>query len=544
MNATAAAALAALLLAAGLAAGQGQVQIATAGGVATAANAKVDAAAITPASPVQGNAADLSASVRNTGNAAGNISARITITPPAGGGAAFLLINSTAQKAAGASLVLAAVGCANCTATLGTWTVLVQALVNGTVSDARQFTYNVAAPPPPGPAGGAGGAGGGAAALPPTGGLGSAPAPRFGDIAFLRQPVIVEVRPGDAREVDFLIANNNETHTLTLSVLSLLPEEWVYFPQKAIGLPGKERAFVKAVLTPPKEAQPGDYRVAVKLAEGSDVRSETFVILRVKTPAPGLSAPGTHRVLDVDNEKNQTRVTLVVRSGERPVPRLEVVEEIPKTIVPRASLIRFTEPPEILQWDPVVKWTLLDLLANETRTLSYSVDGVLPEWAPYIYFPIKQVTATFEDAPPSFKVEASGETLAPGGTGKLTVALENLLKNPQRVQGRVDPPARWGVSPPEFAVDLPGLGRRETVVTLSVPSDAPGGTQSLVLTLSAEGSTRVVALEVVVRPGGWDWLLVVVLAVAGALFLIYYVRRQERRAFDRLLRLESLRRIR
>lgn len=537
----AAAALAAVLLVAGLAAAQGSVQIATAGGIATAANAKIDAAAVAPAAPFQGTPVDFSATVRNTGNAAGNISARITITPP-GGGVPFLLVNSTALKAAGASLVLAQVGCANCTTVLGSWKVTVEALVNGTLADTKVFNYTVAAAPPPAvPGPGTGPTGGGPPAPEPA--LGSAPAPVFRDIAFVRQPVIVEVRPGDAREVDFLVVNNKR-QDLTLQVQTLLPEQWVYFPQKVIGLPPNERAFMKAVLTPPKEAPPGDYRVAVKLADAGQVLAETFVILRVKTPAPGLTASTALRVLDLDTEKNQTRVNLVVRNGDRPLPRLEVVEEIPKVIVPRASFIVFTVPPEILEWDPKVQWTLLELLANETRTLTYTVPGTLPEWSPYIYFPVKQVTAFYEEGDPTLKVEAVADRMAPGRAGQLRIFHESVARVPVQVKGRLDPPAGWTVSPVEYSVTVNPGGRVPQTISLTPPPGTPVGTQTLVLTLSYEGSLRVVGVEVVVEVPGWDWWLILAVALAAGLAgLALRVKRQLRENFERLLRLESMKRV-
>ncbi len=532
-----------LLVAAGLAQAQGQVQVNTGGGVAAAANAKIDAAAVNPAAPLLAGAADFSATARNTGNTAGNISIRITITPPAGGGLPFLLTNTTANKAAGASLVLAQVGCGNCTAVLGKWTVLVEALTNGTVTDRRQFDYMVN----PAPVGGAGGAaGGGGGAVPqPAPALGSISAPTFRDVAFLRQPVVIELRPGEVRESDFLVANNRGL-PLTLQVQTLLPEEWAYFPQKAIGLPSKEKAFLKQVLSPPKDAPPGDYRVAVKLSEGGQVVAETFAILRVKTPAPGLSAPSALRVLDVDTEKNQTRVNLVVRSGERPVPKLEVEEKIPKSLAARVSDISFATPPEILDPDPWVKWTLLDLLENETRTLTYTLPGVRSEWSPYIYFPVDKVTASYEEAPPAFKVEAFSETLYQGAPGRLKATFESLLKTPQRIAGRLDAPSPWKVEPKEFTVELPALDRREQVFALSVPRDAPVGTQSLIFTLSSEGSRQVVSFDVVVRPGGWDWWLIFLVAAAiavAALVVRAITIRYSRWVFDRIIRLEALRRV-
>lgn len=545
MKRACAAAALALLLAAGLAAAQ--TGVATTAGVNSTANARIDAFGVDNPAPLAGNVVTFSSTVRNSGNVPGNISARVTVTPPAG--PPFLLDHKTELRGKNETLPTQ-FGCGNCTAQAGAWSARLEALVNGTVSDTRDIAYTVtvAAAPQAAPAAGGGGGGGGAAAPAPVSIVAPIPAPSSDAIRFASQPALVEARPGDGKALDLSIVNILN-RLLALQIEPLVSEEWLLVAPRTLALQPGEKGFIRAALSPPVEARAGDYRIALRFSEAGVPVADTFFFLRLKVPPPGApGAPMAFRNVELDTEKKQARVGLEVRNGERPVAKVELVEEISKVLAARASDIAFIVPPEVLEPDPKVRWSLLGLLPNETRTLAYTLPGLLPEWSPYVNFPVKQLTATFEEGGPGLKVEASAEPMVPGRTGRLRLSLENAGAALLEVRGRLDVPPGWGASPGEFSAVVDRGARREVSFSVSVPADAPSGTQTLTLTLTSDGAVRVIAVEVVVGVAGAgigpEALASMAAALAvGLLALALLVSRQVRRAFERLVRLETMRRV-
>ncbi|MEM3207585.1 MAG: PGF-pre-PGF domain-containing protein [Halobacteria archaeon] len=387
------------------------------------------------------------------------------------------------------------------------------------------------APPPPAP--GAAAAGGGAAAAPSVPAI---PPPEEFFLRFRSSAVLIETRPGADVTTPILVENPGSV-PLTLSVRAEGPSWNFRSEPPLLRLDPGARAPLALSFRVPEDAPPGDHRVLVRFR--GDVAETTFLFVRVRPFDPGRA--GVFREVSLDKDAGVTRISLQVRNGANPVPRLEVVEAVPKSLAPNASSIRSTTPFQVLEDDPVIRFVLRDVQPGETRTVRYEVDRILSEYGPYVYFPVRQVNLFATVTPLRLDVRPPVvPPLTPGLPAQVRLAVENREAFPVEVTARVELPPGWRVEP-ETLADLLSPGTGGLSFTLVPPADATG---PALLTFRVEAQGQELRVQAVVEVQGSPWTLVAALAAAGGAGLLLVQRQvavSRRRARERAVRLIEFR---
>lgn len=81
-----------------------------------------------------------------------------------------------------------------------------------------------------------------------------------------------------------------------------------------------------------------------------------------------------YKIKKGDKEITKSKIHISVPAAE-PLSKVSVVAIIPKEIAKSAKMIEFSEPPTILQDDPVVKWAFKNIPQNQHKDYTLTVDG-------------------------------------------------------------------------------------------------------------------------------------------------------------------------
>lgn len=402
----------------------------------------------------------------------------------------------------------------------------------------RNVTFNVNSAglcqAPPGGPGGGGAAGGGAppaaapAAPPATGAEG---VPQIEGLPFaLDSPIPpIRIEPG---------------HRVPLPIPFHVPpdappgDRWVI-----IRIPGASFPSFPVLI----ETRPGAVEAPILVAEGNrpdtppSAPGAALLLLRVRSRDPDRVGLFRGVTLDRTGSTPVSHISLQVQNGPKAVPRMEVVEEVPKSLAADASQIGSETPFQVLQPDPVVRFILRDLKPNEARAIRYDVPTVLSEVRPYAYFPVKQVNVFTTVTP--LRIELKSPVVvpfAPGARGEVRLPLENREAFPVEVVARIEAPAGWGVEPATRVQALPP-GTADLSFLLRAPGDASG---AALLTFRVETQGQEFLVQAVAQIESSPWLLVAALAASGGVGLFVAQRQlalSRRRARERAVRLIEFR---
>ncbi|MEM3127020.1 MAG: hypothetical protein QW331_03050 [Candidatus Woesearchaeota archaeon] len=79
---------------------------------------------------------------------------------------------------------------------------------------------------------------------------------------------------------------------------------------------------------------------------------------------------------ETNKQKKTTEFAIVVPQSNESV---EIVEEIPKSVAQNTNQVSFSDEPEIIENDPIVKWQFNSV--SEEKEVSYSIDGEVNDLA-------------------------------------------------------------------------------------------------------------------------------------------------------------------
>lgn len=258
--------------------------------------------------------------------------------------------------------------------------------------------------------------------------------------------------------------------------LAGVPENWVSIVPSTFSLDAGEEAALNVTISVPSDVPTGDYGLQITIVKGT-ARAESTSLIRVKPYPSGYARASVTRLVALDREENRSLITLSVRNGNTFAEVVELVEEIPKSVAENTSLISFTTTPaEILENDPVVKWVLENLESHETRTISYSIARILPDYTSYAYWPVKQLTVVYERAEVFFKVvDLVTPTLMIGENGTVKVSLLNMNTHPMNVVVSLDLPTGWVCSPEQLSTELNPRDAAEFSFSITCPLGIDSG---------------------------------------------------------------------
>ncbi len=304
--------------------------------------------------------------------------------------------------------------------------------------------------------------------------------PREAWMRFTRLPVLQEVRPGET-VVTSVRVEIPSSKDVKMEV-SGIPQHWIdVIPTPFLPYLQKSKSW-SMIITVPSYVEPGDYMVTYTVS-GEGIKGENLFILRVKPYSPGYDKPSIVRTVNIDKDKGNTLVSIRVKNSGNVVDRLEVIEDVPKSIVWSADQIKFgTSPAKILTSDPVIKWVLDDLDPYETRTISYEVPVVLGEYSPYVYWPVSQMNVIYKKPPELIKILGmSTPYLAAGKTGEVSVTLTNQDTKPVDIAAKLELPANWGITPDKIVTTLPPMESNTLIFFVMPPVYTASGTYTITL---------------------------------------------------------------
>jgi len=370
--------------------------------------------------------------------------------------------------------------------------------------------------------------------------------PREAWMRFTQTPVLQEVRPGETIvtcvRVEMLSSSNAKMEVLGI------PQYWVDVVPTPFSYLQKSKSW-SMIITAPSYAEPGDYMVTYTVS-GEGIKGENLFILRVKPYSPGYDKPSIVRTVNIDKDKGSTLVSIRVKNSGNVVDRLEVIEDVPKSIAWDADQIKFgTSPAKILTSDPVIKWVLNDLDPYETRTISYEVPVVLGEYSPYVYWPVSQMNVIYKKPPELIKILGmSTPYLTAGKTGEVSVTLTNQDTKPADIVAKLELPANWGITPDKIVTTLPPMESNTLIFFVTPPVYTASGTHTITLRASYDArelvrDSTVLVLGCVICDflETYSFLLLVPAVVIIGIILMKwrYVRAGQRKGGVSLLRLKQ-----
>jgi len=359
-----------------------------------------------------------------------------------------------------------------------------------------------------------------------------------------RLPVVLEMRPGEAKLEYLSVLNQSGSRITGLQVSFVgVPENWVSIVPSTFSLDAGEEATLNVTISVPSDALTGDYGLQITVAKGT-ARAESTSLIRVKPYPSGYVRASVTRLVALDREENRSLITLSVRNGSTFAEVVELVEEIPKSMAENTSLISFTTTPaEILENDPVVKWVLENLESHETRTISYSIARILPDYTSYAYWPVKQLTVVYERVEMFFKVvDLVTPTLVIGENGTVKVSLLNMNTHAMNVIISLDLPTGWVCSPEQLSTELNPRDAAEFSFSVTCPAKIDPGLYLGELHATYEGGeftqglTFNVTQPTVQLRDYVPYLVVLGCAVAIAVIVMKWPRRPYRKRVVELLK--------
>ena len=394
-------------------------------------------------------------------------------------------------------------------------------------------TTTSSAGPGPAPSAGSGagsGAGGGAAAAPGIPISILAPPPSFIPtptvaIDFTQIEVLQEVVPDQAQNISFEIKNKVNTTLGNVTVtFSGVPEDWI--KEKLVGksLNPNEKTEFEIPVSPSRGTGSGDYRVDISVKAGGVV-DKGFFIIRVKPNAGETNAPSVTRSVVVNSEEKKTTFTLNV-VNVKGTDTVEVQEDIPKTIANSTKEIFFDTPPtKIIKDDPIVEWQLKNFKKGESRIIKYSVQKILVDYAPYVYFPLKQFSISSKSTLENFKLLLFDiPPFYSGHASIVTLRIENSDSKSHNFSFAMGLPEKWSVQPQQINEIIGDNEQREYKLSVYAPSSEPSGIRIIQAQYAWDDSAVIREYSVIVSQIiSFDtiiYITIVIIVVSAAYFAI------------------------
>ncbi|MBI2232582.1 MAG: hypothetical protein HYU56_01570 [Candidatus Aenigmarchaeota archaeon] len=242
--------------------------------------------------------------------------------------------------------------------------------------------------------GGGGGSGGASVPAPVQNitNLTQIPRPVAETLQFVTVPALVEIFQGERKAENIVLYNptDNDISGIRASVDGI--SDWVSIPEPVFDAQQKGEKIVTMILDVPPTAVPGNYQARLRFFNGTALR-ELFFILRVYSRDQILQR--NFIVIGnsfVDEIKNETHIRVNIKNKEQHLESATLAVRIDKNIASRADEVVFIgTSPRIIEEDPLVEYTFLDLKPFEERNVSYYVRNVIATM-PFSYASAEQIS--------------------------------------------------------------------------------------------------------------------------------------------------------
>jgi len=296
--------------------------------------------------------------------------------------------------------------------------------------------------------------------------------PATTNIKFVKQDVISEVLAGHTMATSIAIKNKADRQITNLTVdVKGIPKEWVTIAPKILNIDINETKVLNIAIGVPDDTY-GDYKVVIQLTDTA-MKDESFFILRVRKKPSDPTIPTILRKIEIDNQLTRTYVNLTVNNYDRNYERIEIVEDVPKSIAESSDEIQFVTPPsKILRKDPQIQWDILDVAEIETRFIAYSVPKILEEFTPYVYWTLDQATIASKKVPVGFRL--LGVDIPKLYTGKIntiTFKIKNTDTISHNFRYHAELPINWEIKSKPINYSLNAGEEKQYSFEIFIPAE-------------------------------------------------------------------------
>jgi len=326
--------------------------------------------------------------------------------------------------------------------------------------------------------------GGGGGALPPS-------IPRAIFVQFQKYPVLQEVAPGSLIIVDLTVKNpENKIQNITVNFTGI-PTNWMTLLTGGISIEPYAFKTISFTLNVPENADSGDYLVKAEI-QNRGLYGYSYFIVRVKSYPENYMAPQMYRRVDLDFVNNKSTVKIFVWNDARPHKQIDIYEKIPKMIADNVDQVDFTTAPSsIVQADPIIMFTLNDMRPEERRSIDYTVNNVIDQYEPYVYWPIEQVNIMYEKGVDKIQISNIFQNIlvAGGHDNYLTFDIGNIYTD--NVNVTITPwfPKGWNTTPASINLLIPPYSQTNVFMSIYAPEDTQPGNYYAGLYITYENTT-------------------------------------------------------
>ena len=329
-----------------------------------------------------------------------------------------------------------------------------------------------------------GGGGGGGGALPPS-------IPKAIFVQFQKYPVLQEVAPGSLIIVDLGVKNpENKVQNISVNFTGI-PTNWMTVFQKDITIGPYALKTISFTLNVPENADSGDYLVKATIQD-IGISGYSYFIVRVKSYPENYMAPQMYRRVDLDFVNNKSTVKILVWNDASPHKQIDIYEKIPKMIADNVDQVSFaTAPNAIIQADPVVMFTMDNVRPEEKRSIDYTVNNVIDQYEPYVYWPIEQVNVMYEKGVDKIQISNVYQSiLIPGGHDNyLTFDIGNIYTSNVNVTITSWLPTGWNTTPSVINLLIPPYSQTSVRMGVYAPEGIQPGNYYAGLYITYENTT-------------------------------------------------------
>ena len=281
-------------------------------------------------------------------------------------------------------------------------------------------------------------------------------------------PILKEMSPGDSALIFPLLVNRGPDAIYADAVPAGLSAALASAVTGVLLPPNKPTSVVIPIQVP-KDVPGGYYALSIEYSLNGSNISQPLIIHVVPPQAAGLAV---YREITIDRQQNNSVMRLrAVNKGARPIGRAEVFEQVPPAFDLKG--LSFHAPPAATD-KSLIRWDLVNVLSNETRTLSYVLSGIPNNLELFTLWPPAQTIILAPDFYRNILIGGfEAPDIGPGEKGNYVLKLFNAGSSDETVTVKITGADGWKLEPDSFTVFIPSGATYNLEFSLTAPADAP-----------------------------------------------------------------------
>ncbi|MFH1258180.1 MAG: hypothetical protein ABIG96_00690 [Candidatus Micrarchaeota archaeon] len=361
--------------------------------------------------------------------------------------------------------------------------------------------------------------------------------PTSTNMRFIKTTLLKEMAAGASVFETFVVKNIAGTEARPVFRISGVPEQWIsYSPSEAVMLLNEDRAINIGLNIPP-DALAGDYTLQIEAVEGNAIAVD-YMVVRVKPSRSDLPFPQVFKTVRLNRLLGNTEIAIDVSNPtQKRMESILVTEHLlPGFKAVRDDLIFDNKPPlDVTDSNPIViRWRIEKLEPGELTRISYSVNSLLSEYRPYVYWTAKQVEFVPQELQLADLIvvrEIKASQISEGGTGEVTAKIFYAGFDDIEFKAVLEVPEGFEANPVAIYQKL--MPRGYTVIKFMVKSPKQSlGTHTITLTMLLNDNQTVQGTGYIEVGGPVSvsmqlFLFVVVSVVAVTLGILHFLGRKK-----------------